>query len=601
MSLQTHPGGGGGRGQAGGGGRGWGGGGGSSGGGTGAGGPPPGPGGRPDPSTPPSGPPGGTARPVQPAPSAGNRGPAVASTRPTSVDSGDAAATIALTLLTLAAVISLGRLFSTSNWIAPVVTMALGMHAVSWLARRQRWSPATSALAIAAAFVLLASWLVLASSTRFGLPLSGTWHAVGQAVRDARSDYNGAVAPTPATHGLIFVTTVAVGGLAVLADWAAFRMRATIEATVPSLTLFVFTSYLRGRQDRSQIIALELAALVAFIVVHQSTVGRDRSAWFANRPTGALSSAFKTGGVIGIVAIVICLNLAFRLPGAGARAVLKLRPGDHGARIAPDPLVDVRSRLLDHSGVPLFTVQSSTASYWRLTSLDTYSGTEWTANDSYAPVHTTLPKDGATTKGVKVEQDFTIDQLDSPWLPAAYQPESISGADVKSGISYDPQSGSLITSQNTSSGLKYHVTSTLNVGQLSPTLLESAPAVSPNDRSLARYVKLPHIDDRVTALAQAITTGKKTEYDKALALQNYLPRPRQLHLRRHLRPKGDGIQRPQLLPLHLQAGVLPAVRRILRGHGPGARPADPPGSRLDLRQADRWYVDGHRRRVPHLA
>jgi transglutaminase-like putative cysteine protease len=425
----------------------------------------------------------------------------------------------------LAAVISLGRLFSTSNWIAPVVTMALGMHAVSWLARRQRWSPATSALAIAAAFVLLASWLVLASSTRFGLPLSGTWHAVGQAVRDARSDYNGAVAPTPATHGLIFVTTVAVGGLAVLADWAAFRMRATIEATVPSLTLFVFTSYLRGRQDRSQIIALELAALVAFIVVHQSTVGRDRSAWFANRPTGALSSAYKTGGVIGIVAIVICLNLAFRLPGAGARAVLKLRPGDHGARIAPDPLVDVRSRLLDHSGVPLFTVQSSTASYWRLTSLDTYSGTEWTANDSYAPVHTTLPKDGATTKGVKVEQDFTIDQLDSPWLPAAYQPESISGADVKSGISYDPQSGSLITSQNTSSGLKYHVTSTLNVGQLSPTLLEGAPAVSPNDRSLARYVKLPHIDDRVTALAQAITTGKKTEYDKALALQNYLRDP----------------------------------------------------------------------------
>jgi transglutaminase-like putative cysteine protease len=378
---------------------------------------------------------------------------------------------------------------------------------------------------MAGSFVLLVSWLALPSTTRFGLPLSGTWHGVGQAIRDARSEYNAAVAPTPASHGLVFITTVAVGGLALLADWAAFRMRATIEAVVPSLTLFIFTSYLRGHQDRTQIVAIELAALFAFIAVHQSTVVRDHSAWFANRTQGALSSAVKTAAVIGLAAIVVCLNLSFRLPGAGARAILKLRPGDRGARIAPDPLVDVRSRLLDTSTVPLFTVKSTAPSYWRLTSLDTYSGTEWTANDSYSPVHTTLPKDGATAKGTTVEQDFTISDLDSPWLPAAYQPESISGVDVKSGISYDPQSGSLITSKNTSSGLQYHVTSTLNEGQLTPALLERAPAINPADSSLARYLKLPHIDTAVLRLAEGVTAGKKTEYDIALALQSFLRNP----------------------------------------------------------------------------
>ena len=394
---------------------------------------------------------------------------------------------------------------------------------------------------------------------------------------------------------------MAVGGLAALADWAAFRMRATIEAAVPSLTLFIFTSYLHGRQDRTQLIAIELAALVAFFVVQQYTVGRDRAAWFANRTQGALGSAMKTGAVIGLVALVVCLNLAFRLPGAGDKAVLKLRPGDHGARIAPDPLVDVRSRLLDHSGLPLFTVKASTASYWRLTSLDTYSGTEWTANDSYSPVHTTLPKDGASAKGVKVEQDFTIRDLDSPWLPAAYQPESISGPDVKSGISYDPDSGSL---DHQPEHLERPAVSRHLDAECRPAVADPARRCPRRQSERPLPLPLPQAAPHRRPGGRPGPGGDGGQDDRIR--QGHRPPElpaltRQLHLRRHLRPEGDRGQRPQLLPLHVQARLLPAVRRILRGHGPRARPAHPPRPRLDLRQGDRRHLERHRRRVPHLA
>jgi transglutaminase-like putative cysteine protease len=455
-------------------------------------------------------------------------------------DDADAAATIALTALTLAAVVSLGRLFSSGGWVGPVVLTVLGMHAVAWLCRRQRWSAVTSAVVMAGALLLLVSWLVLPGSTRFGLPLTGTWRAAGQALNAARNEFHAVTAPAPATQGFVLITAFAIGVLVVLADWAAFRGRATIEATVPSLTLFVFASYLGGPRHRTQNIAIELAAVVAFVVVHQATVSRDRSTWFANRTEGALASAAKTGAVIGLVALVVCLNLSFRLPGAGSRAVLKLRAADRlgsgGTREAPNPLVDLQSHLLDHGGGDVFTVRSSTPAYWRLTSLDTYAGTEWMSNDSYSPVHRTLPKSGATTPGAQVDQQFTILNLESPWLPAAYQPESISGP---SGISYDPQSGSLITSKTTSTGLQYDVTSVLNVGQLTPSLLESAPPVG-GESSLDRYEKLPKIPAGVVNLARSITAGKTTEYDKALALQNYLRSPANFTYDETFDSKGDG-------------------------------------------------------------
>jgi transglutaminase-like putative cysteine protease len=453
-------------------------------------------------------------------------------------------------------VLSLSRLYSSGDWVGPVVTITIAMHAVAWACRRWGLGGVSAAAVSVVAAIVAVSWLVLPGSTRMGLPLAGTWRAAGQTLRDAQTQFHNVTAPAPATHGFILVTVLAVALLVLLADWAAFRMRATLEASVPSFTLFVFSSALGGHKNRSLTIGIELCALLAFAVIHQATVSRERSAWFANRTTGVLTSTGTVGAVIGLIAVLLSLNLAFRLPGASAKAVVKWRAADRagggGTREAPNPIVDLQSHLLNHTGTEVFTVKANQPAYWRLTSLDIYSSGEWMSNNSYTSVKHRLPgARSAGQSGVRVEQDFVINNLDSPWLPAAYEPDRIDGV---GGISYDAQSGSLITSKNTSTGLQYHVSSVLDVGQLDPGGLAKLPAFPANDGSLGRYLQLPTIPSNVIDLAQRITAGKTTEYDKALALQNYLRSPKNFTYDETYDPHGDGPRALQYFLLQSHRG-----------------------------------------------
>src|SRR5207245_11483740 len=120
--------------------------------------------------------------------------------------------------------------------------------------------------------------------------------------------------------------------------------------------------------------------------------------------------------------------------------------------------------------------------------------------------------------GPQVQQHFTIATLDSIWLPAAYEPVRIDG--IKN-VSYNDDSASLISSKDTTNGMQYTATSVLP--QYTPAQLTGAGPVDPNQ--LARYLHLPRVANSVRHLAQQITRGKATEYDKALALQHYLRNP----------------------------------------------------------------------------
>jgi len=438
---------------------------------------------------------------------------------------GAAIATVALTTLTLAGVFSLTRLFATNSYVGPVLGVALGAHAVSWIGRWLRWPPAVAALVAVATVGLLTSWLVLGGSTVYGLPLLGTVHAASHAFHQASVDFHSVNAPAPVSQGFLLVTVTVVGLLSVLADWAAFRMRATLEATVPSFTLFVFCAALGSHRSRTMAIVVEVAALLAFVVIHQSTIDQESSAWFANRTRGALQSVAAAGSLIGLAAVIVALNLGFRLPQANAKALVAWRSSDRGGsgtRNTLSPQVDLRGRLLNNTTDPVFTVHSSVPSYWRLTSLDSFDGTNWSALGNYRAIGRRLPATStATTSGQRVEQDFAIANLTEPWLPAAFEPNSLDGL---KGVTYDPQSGSLISEKDTTSGLTYHVSSLINTGELRPATLASAPP-PPTDGTMARYLQLPALPRDVIGLARSIIAGKTTEYDKAVALQDYLRDP----------------------------------------------------------------------------
>ena len=60
-------------------------------------------------------------------------------------------------------------------------------------------------------------------------------------------------------------------------------------------------------------------------------------------------------------------------------------------RVTISPLVDIQSRLVDQSEVEVFTVRSDARAYWRLTALDRFDGTVWSAGGDYVGADGTAP------------------------------------------------------------------------------------------------------------------------------------------------------------------------------------------------------------------
>jgi transglutaminase-like putative cysteine protease len=427
-------------------------------------------------------------------------------------------ATIALAGLTAVSALSLGRLFGSGAWVTPVLAAVLGAHLAAWTTRRAGAPAVVAHLAALLVGVLVVAWLVLPETTAYGVPWLGTLRAAGHQLSQAATDFKKVVAPTPVTDGFLIATIAGVVACAALADWAAFRMQATFEAAIPSFTLFLFSAVLGAPRHMSLAVAAYLAALVVFLVVHQAERAGATTAWFASQSRSGHGALVRAGAMLVGVAVLAALVLGPHIPGAGQPAVIAWRNTDRpgpGNRSTVSPLVDIRGRLVDRSSVEVFSVKSSRRAYWRLTSLDTFDGDIWSSNGSYRPTHGGLPSGVGQAPADKTVQEYSISSLDSIWLPAAYEPERIDG--VKH-VSYNPDSGSLISDAETSNGLTYKVQSA--VPHLTSSELNKSGATLPATVR-TRYLALPPISDRVATTARQAIAGARTPYEKALALEHF--------------------------------------------------------------------------------
>jgi hypothetical protein len=180
-------------------------------------------------------------------------------------------ATIALTILTVVTAAGMGRLFNSTSFLGPVVGAAVGAHALAWLWRRLGLRSLASLLLSALGVLLVTTWIVLPHTTALGLPSATTFNEAASQLTQARQQLQELTTPAPVTTGFLLGTVLIVGILAVLADWAAFRHRSTLEATVPSLALFIYTAALGTSRGRTIAVATYLAALIGFVLVSESS------------------------------------------------------------------------------------------------------------------------------------------------------------------------------------------------------------------------------------------------------------------------------------------------------------------------------------------
>jgi transglutaminase-like putative cysteine protease len=485
----------------------------------------------PDPTRMARTPPGSTPSPAPPVPP---RSPSTVSTA-----DGNTAATIALVALMIVSASGLVRVFSGHRWFGPVLVTAIGVHAVCWAARRGRL-PQLVALALAlAALWVLTGWTVLGSSTDYGFPGGSTASHLWTVLGEARSDFAAAVTPVGVTTGFELMAVLGTGIVAILGDWGAFRWRSPLYGAAGPFAYFVVCCALGQGPGRQWAVGMEVTALLVFLLVHRATVGRSDQAWFGNQRAGTARWAITAGSLAAVASLLVAVAITPVMGKAEGRGILGWRSGfgnaGGGPRQVPNPVVDMHTRLLVEAETPVFRVQSPVPSYWRLTSLDTFTGQDWISTNSYRSFGAALPGTQAVPAGTRVVQEqFQIQQLGSVWLPDAFTPVAVTGV---RNVSYDPTSGSLITSHPTSDGLAYSVTSYQYLSALAPAQVQSAPSIVQTG-TVRHYLALPNsIPPAVIALARSITAGQTTEYGKALALQNFFLGPSFTY---SLNPPDDG-------------------------------------------------------------
>jgi transglutaminase-like putative cysteine protease len=430
---------------------------------------------------------------------------------------------LAFAALLVVSLAGMHRVFTGTAWIGPIVGTALGVQAVAALTRRLVESPPLAGLIDLAAVAGLTVWTVVPSTTTYGVPTGATWRVVHDALSSAGDRFAAATVPVAPDPGFLLLAVLGAGFVALTGSWLVHRLYRTLGGALPPFAAFIACCCLGTRADRSWSTGLLIVAVLVLLVADRLWL-LHLAGYFAAHVRSAGSRTLVATLPIGLAALVVGLAAVPLASSADGRGLLGWRgDGEDSTRIVISPLVTLQTRLLPaHARTEVFTVRSTTPSYWRLTSLDDFDGTEWNAKDNYETVGSKLPGLTGVPAGTRrVEEDFSIQALYSAWLPLAFDPQSVSGAPS---VTYDPSTGSLLTQKKTSNGFRYSVTSLQYLATLSPRSLAAAGAV-PHDSATAPYLQLPALPTDVTDLAHQIVGNATTEYAKALALEQYFHGP----------------------------------------------------------------------------
>ena len=430
----------------------------------------------------------------------------------------------------------LSSIFTDWSWLTVSIGCALP-YLVIVAALRYR-GPARwwhSAIGLVAS-VLMLLWVFVPQHLGFGvLPTTASGHDVSDLVNQARQSMRAEHAPLPSTQALRLLVAAALTGLACLTDVLGVLLRRPLLAAAPLLEVLAVASATSSRAANPFWFA---AAAIGFLLILLSGTRLQDRAWGPSVD----GSAGRLGGgrrmaVTGIVAALIVPVLLPAVPtNLLARAAHHNGTGDGTGsgkgQIALSSLASLRGSLQRPTPSLLFSVQVTAGQapqYIRTDVDDIFDNkTGWRPsgstfgdpnrtplNDSPLPL---VPATPTSTSAVSnFQANFTIANLGGSNLPILANPLAI-GAD---GSGYWNSRTSSVFNVPLHSGTTY----TENVAQLNPTKAQLSQArhwTTSGDPDLDKqYTQLPKQRATVTDLANRLTAGLTSDYDKAFAISDY--------------------------------------------------------------------------------
>ncbi|MBP2702357.1 transglutaminase domain-containing protein [Microbispora sp. RL4-1S] len=448
---------------------------------------------------------------------------------------------VAAGLATAAVTTTLYPLFDGGAWLwasmgAILVTTLVGtaatrLAAPAWVATVVM--PFALLAYVTAAFAASDAWL-------WFIPTPGSVARLAALIGSGFDDIQRYAAPVPTHDGIVLLTVIGVGLIALLADLCAVRLRRAALAGLPLLALFTVPAA----------VLTEAIGWIAFVLAASGYTGllvadgRERlSRWGSavvvrrSRSTGKTAPRPDTGRLalsgkrIGVGAIALAILVPALLPALSPAPLFQFGVGNGlggGSRNIgiPDAIAKLSGELSQQSNATVLTYSSSDDQprYLRIYSLDVFDGVKWTSSGlrgrpqdrvSEGPLP---PPPGLSVSAPAGWAQTTISISDDVgplrFLPLPYPPERIQ---VDGDWRADQSTLVVFSTQDEAAGLEYRVVT--KEPRLTPEQLTASPPRPDGER---RFLDLPDaLDPRVEALARRVAEGASSPYEKAVKLQEW--------------------------------------------------------------------------------
>ncbi|MCH1868266.1 DUF3488 and transglutaminase-like domain-containing protein [Nocardioides sp. CFH 31398] len=429
------------------------------------------------------------------------------------------------------------------RFLVPLLAIGL-VVAVSGTALRAVRTPGPLVVMVQ---VALAALGVLRSATGSWLPTPETLALAGRVLEDAVVSAGRYAAPVggdvPPVEPLLLVAGLAC---LLLVDVLVCSLRMVSLAGLPLLTVYTLPVSMLGGDVAWWVFAVPAAGFVWML--YQSTAA-DLERWDApdgtsdeTLPAGTDSGTaggfgVRTGGVrstalgLGASATGLALVVPLVVPTLGLGLLDGDGTGGGDREISlTNPMTDLRRDLRRPEDTPLlrFSTSDPDPSYLRISVLNRFSDEAWTSGDRDLPDDQSAsglmpaPEGVAETVARREEQwRFEVsDDFVSAWLPTPFPSQRV---DAEGLWKYDLATRDFIAAEEdlTTAGLNYTATG-LDLDVTTAALNASTPSSSAVG---GEFTELP--DDlplEVRQLSRAVTDGAQTDFDRAVALQQWFRR-----------------------------------------------------------------------------
>ena len=438
----------------------------------------------------------------------------------------------AATLLSAAPISSI---FETWSWLAHCI-LAVGLiSGAALLARTLRFPVWAQALSMVVVLLLTLTWM-FPSGHEILIPQPATFGHFADLFTQAGQDTRSYGVPVPDRDGLLFITVLGIGSVAIAVDLLTVVARRPALAGLPMLAIYSVPVAIYV--DDVPVLPFIIGSIGFLWLLVSDNIDRVRR--FGRRFTGdgrdvdvwepsPLAAAGRRLGVVGVAAAVLLPLLMPSITGGLLSQITQNGSGigdgtggsGTGGKISLFAALNGSLTQGDTVQIIKLTTDEQEPFYLRFGVADQLTNVGFGSRGPTGnSVNRGLPDPRGSTAGGDFQQYHAqvevSDNLKQTLLPI--YANTIHTGDLGGGWSFDPNQQVVYSGRQTTKGKKYsfdYVRASYTEGEL-----RGAEPLSRDNPLRAQYTNTPR-DAYVDSLVASLIKGKTTDYDKMRALYNY--------------------------------------------------------------------------------